>query len=97
MNEDQAAEFEDRSRQEISAEQFRHDSDRQVALGILQGFRAKQVLADAISHKDLETIRNQLDGLRDRSLAPTLDEPVEDLLNALLHVAVRAMCPDAVP
>ena len=89
MSEDAAAEFEERARAEIDAKHFLHDSDRNVALGIVQGFMSKRVLVDAILRNEQDTIRIQLVRLRDKGLLSTLDEPVDEDLNTLLHLAVR--------
>merc|ERR1711924_245937 len=81
---------------EISAKHFLHDSDRNVALGIVQGFMSKRVLVDAILRNEQDTIRIQLGRLRDKGLLYMLDEPVDDQLNTLLHLAVRVRSTSAV-
>ena len=77
MGEIAAAKFEERTRAEISSKHFFHDSDRTVALGIVQGFMAKRILADAIKQRDIEVIVKQIASLRDTGLLATLDEPVD--------------------
>ena len=96
MSEDAAAEFEERARAEIGAKHFLHDSDRNVAMGIVQGFMSKRVLVDAILRNEQDTIRIQLVRLRDNGLLSTLDEPVDENLNTLLHLAVRVRSTSAV-
>ena len=96
MSEDAAAEFEERARAEIGAKHFLHDSDRNVAMGIVQGFMSKRVLVDAILRNEQDTIRIQLVRLRDKGLLSTLDEPVDENLNTLLHLAVRVRSTSAV-
>ena len=96
MDSDAAAEFEARARVEINAKYFLHESDRDVALGIVRGFRAKRVLVDAILRKDLDTTQIQLFHLSLQGLSSTLDEPVDENLNTLLHLAVRVKFASAV-
>jgi hypothetical protein len=96
MSEDAAAEFEKHARAEIGAKHFLHDSDRNVAIGIVQGFMSKRVLVDAILRNEQDTIRIQLVRLRNNGLLSTLDEPVDENLNTLLHLAVRVRSTSAV-
>ena len=69
---------------------------RKVAMGIVQGFMSKRVLVDAILRNEQDTIRIQLVRLRDNGLLSTLDEPVDENLNTLLHLAVRVRSTSAV-
>ena len=56
----------------------------------------KSVLVDAILRNEQDTIRIQLVRLRDKGLLSTLDEPVDENLNTLLHLAVRVRSTSAV-
>ena len=57
---------------------------------------SKRVLVDAILRNEQDTIRIQLVRLRDKGLLSTLDEPVDENLNTLLHLAVRVRSTSAV-
>merc|ERR1719217_1655357 len=65
-------------------------------MGIVQGFMSKRLLVDAILRNEQDTIRIQLVRLRDKGLLSTLDEPVDENLNTLLHLAVRVRSTSAV-
>ena len=53
MDESAADEFEEQTRLEIEQKHFLHESDRKVALGIVNGYKAKRILGDAIERKDM--------------------------------------------
>merc|ERR1712070_1174339 len=62
MDDETAAAFCGYTRQEINGKHFLHESDRKVALGIIEGFRVRRVLLDAICRKDLDAM--DLDAIR---------------------------------
>lgn len=96
LDETVAARFERQSLEEIASKHFLYESDRVVALGIIQSFLSKRMLADAIRRKDMPSVRKHLVNLSNKGLVATLDEPVDDRNNTLLHVAVEVGCEESV-
>merc|ERR1712113_657019 len=84
-----AASFEDEICKDVEAKHFLHESDRSVAKGIVQGYVAKRVLLDTIRAGNTEEVKRLLADLEDRGLESTLHEPVDEVLNTLLHIAVK--------
>lgn len=81
--------FKDRTHAELRRKFFLHDSDRQVALGIISGFLIKRTLVDAIKQMRLEEVESLLSELSCDNLHHVLDEPIDEHLNTLLHLAVQ--------
>lgn len=90
MDEQAAMRFQEGVMSELGRKTFRHESDRKVVGGIIEGFLTKRLLLDSIRKGDMARMQRLLMQLAREGLLATLHEPVDGSLNTLLHIAVQA-------
>ena len=73
---------------QLSQKSFRAASDRTVVQSLIRGFLLKRILCEAVRRRELDRLSWVLHETDPSVVAGLLDQPVDDMLNTPLHLAV---------
>eukprot|EP00929_Paragymnodinium_shiwhaense_P046244 TRINITY_DN23540_c0_g1_i3.p2 TRINITY_DN23540_c0_g1~~TRINITY_DN23540_c0_g1_i3.p2 ORF type:complete len:188 (+),score=50.84 TRINITY_DN23540_c0_g1_i3:243-806(+) len=74
---------------ELEVKRFFNEDDRVIVRGIVMGYLEQRLLVDGLARQDVAAVRRSLRQLEQEGLLQSLQHPVDDSLDTLLHKAVR--------
>jgi len=96
FDESAAASFLNDFEVDLASKRFYFDSDRDTVRGIVMGKMIHRQLHDAVISQDPKRVKEYLDKLTAKGLTHQINHAVDELLDTILHVAMRGPSKDIV-